>query len=123
MIPRIMILIFFAHVAIAKDTPLHAQIFLHQPHHKIKAIIGDKSQNRISFEPAGIREIVGDDSAYQVLHDRRGHNVFIAPKVQAGHIIEMTLISNGGKVQDISLKVVDGYGQAIIIKHSPRGQV
>jgi hypothetical protein len=92
-----------------------AKIYNYKPHNRISTCIGFKSQNRINFGSYGIKEIIGDESLYQLLHDSMGNNIFILPKVSVGETIEITIVSNGNKVQDLSLKVIDDFGQTIII--------
>ena len=94
---------------------IQAKIYNYKPHHRIKTHIGTKSQNRINFGNYGIREIIGDDNLYQLIHDSNGHNIFILPKAPAGAIIDITLVSNSNKIQDLSLEVMDDFGQTIII--------
>jgi hypothetical protein len=92
-----------------------AQEFNHDPTRKISAIIGSKSQTRISFCKVGIREVVGDNNKYSMVHDTLGMSIFISPKVKLGETINLTVISNGGKFQDLSLLVTDSEGKVILI--------
>ena len=94
---------------------VEAKIYNHEPYLRIKSSIGIKSQNRINFSNYGIREIIGDDTQYQIIHDSQGNNIFLIPKVLVGEIIEITLVSNSNKVQDLSLEVIDDFGQTIVI--------
>jgi len=98
------------------ESSINAQEFFHDSSKKIKAIIGTKSQTRISFGPYSIKEVVGDSNKYRMIYDIRGMSVFILPKVKAGENIDITIISSGGKVQDLSLHVVDTEGSIISIK-------
>jgi hypothetical protein len=104
-------------VIFADQVYVPAQIYSYKAYHRIKAYIGTKSQNRINFGNYGIKEIIGDDRLYQVIHDTQGHNLFIIPKTPAGEVIDITIVSNGNKAQDLSLKVIDDLGQTIVIEH------
>ncbi len=97
---------------------VQAQEFVYDPTHKILAIIGSKSQTRISFGSIGIREVVGDNNKYSMVHDTLGMSIFISSKVKVGETINLTIISNGGKFQDISLSVKDGEGKVILIRET-----
>lgn len=92
-----------------------AQEFPHDSHKKITAVIGTKSQTRISFGSYSIKEVVGDSNKYKMIHDSQGMSIFILPKVKAGEKIDITIISSGGKVQDLSLVVKDTEGSVISI--------
>ncbi|MGV2432071.1 MAG UNVERIFIED_CONTAM: hypothetical protein LVQ98_01395 [Rickettsiaceae bacterium] len=93
-----------------------AQIYDYKPNYKISANIGINSQNRINFGNYGIREIVGEESLYQIIHDSHGYNIFIIPKVLKGEVINISIIGNNNYVQDLELKVTEDYGQTIIIR-------
>jgi hypothetical protein len=94
---------------------ISTKIYHYTPHYRINTYIGLKSQNRINFGNYGIKEIIGDESRYQLVHDSMGNNIFILPKVAIGEIIDITIVSNSNKVQDLSLKIIDDFGQTIII--------
>lgn len=105
---------------LVKNTIL-AQEFNYDAHARIVANCGKKSQTRISFPPYTIREIVGDSNKYKLINDQRGASIYILPKVGAGEKINITLITTGGKSQDLSLNVVEGEGSLIILKQHHLG--
>ncbi len=94
---------------------VQARIYNYNPHHRIKSYIGIKSQNRINFGNYGIKEIIGDETLYQLIHDSSGNNIFIIPKAHIGEVIDITIVSNSHKVQDLSLQILDDFGQTIVI--------
>lgn len=95
---------------------LPAQEFIHDPYTKLIALAGTKSQTRISFPPYAIKEVVGDSNKYKMIHDASGASVFLMPKVKVGEKIDLTVITTGGKTQDILLNVKDSEGSVILIK-------
>lgn len=99
---------------------VYAEEFIFEPARKIETTIGNKSQTRISFGTYGIKEVVGDSNKYSMIHDSLGMSIFIIPKVRSGERIDLTLISNGGKTQDISLLVQDAAGKVILINERER---
>lgn len=105
---------FLAIKAFAED--MNAQEFVHDQARQIALVIGTKSQTRISFGNLGIKEVVGDSNKYTIVHDALGMSIFIMPKVKVGEKINITIISGGGKVQDLSLRVRDGEGGVILIR-------
>jgi hypothetical protein len=60
-------------------------------------------------------EVVGDESQYQLYWSGDYRNLFIAPKVEVGKTIELSLVLAGGKVQDIRFTVVKTAAQTIFI--------
>jgi TraK protein len=95
-----------------------ALVFEHDSTKKIKAVLGTKSQTRISMPPYSIREIVGDSNKYKIIHDTLGASIFIIPKVKAGNTIELTIITTGGKTQDFSFDIKEIEGSTILINSS-----
>ena len=74
-----------------KQIGIVAQEFNYDPTRTISAIIGNKSQTRISFCKVGIREVVGDNNKFSMVHDTLGMSVFISPKVKLGETINLTI--------------------------------
>jgi len=109
---------FFAVKAMAQDVGV--QEFVYDPTRQISALAGTKSQTRISFGNVGIKEVVGDSNKYTMVHDTLGTSIFIMPKVKVDEKINITIISGGGRLQDLSLRVKDGEGGVILIRDKSR---
>lgn len=90
--------------------------FEHNPYAKIITNIGAKSQTRISFKPYYITEVVGDSNKYKLISGMHASSIFILPKVKAGETIDLTIITNNGRAQDLSLNIDAGSGKTIYIK-------
>lgn len=83
---------------------IHAgQEFIYKPHSKIKARISQSKANRIEFGKLAIRQIIGDESQYQIITDLLSHTIFLIPKGKVGEVIELSLINNAGTVVDLQL--------------------
>jgi len=103
-------------IAFADYEYIQPQIYDYKPNIRIKSYIGLKSQNRINFGNYGIREIIGDDRLYKIIHDTHGQNIFIIPIAKAGEVIDITIVGNNNNVQDLSLKILDDFGRTIVIR-------
>ena len=91
-----------------------AQITLAQ---KIKASISSSFTNRIYFDRHGITDVIGDDSQYQIVTDRKATNLFLVPKIPVGKTIELSIINAIGEVADLVLQIKDIEGQVITISN------
>lgn len=77
--------------------------------------IGIKSHNRISIGGSIIKEIIGDESLYQIILSSSRNHIFIVPKSKEIPQINLTLITESNIVIDMYLRVVDENGKTIII--------
>ena len=78
--------------------------------------IGYNSHTRICFNPYQISEVVGDNSKFKLIRGVKAKNIFILPKAKEGEVIDITIITNNGKTQDLSFKISNGEGKTIYIK-------
>ena len=111
---RIFILTFF----IILPSIVIAQEFTYSGE-KIKAEISN-AKNRISMNVA-ITQIVGDESQYNIILDKKNKNIFLTPKVEIGESLELSIIDLSGHVVDLELTVKAIESQ--IIKINPRNIV
>lgn len=86
---------------------------------KIKTEISN-AKNRISMNLA-IAQIVGDESQYNIILDKKNKNIFLTPKVEIGESLELSLIDLSGHVVDLELTVKAIESQ--LIKINPRNIV
>jgi len=109
-----MIIIFTPKVTRAEGN-IPAQIYRHDSGRRIKAKISFKGVTRINFGSYGIKEVIGDESKYNLIASSDGGNVFITAKCSVGDVIDLTLVDVSHKIQDLSLVVSDIPSQTIII--------
>lgn len=112
---RIFIFTFF----VILPTFVIAQEFIYTGE-KIKAEISD-TKNRISFGNTSIAQIVGDESQYNIILDKKNKNIFLTPKVEIGESLELSIIDLSGHVVDLELTVKAIESQ--LIKINPRNIV
>lgn len=86
---------------------------------KIKTEISN-AKNRISMNVA-IAQIVGDESQYNIILDKKNKNIFLTPKVEIGESLELSIIDLSGHVVDLELTVKAIESQ--LIKINPRNIV
>jgi len=82
---------------------------------QIHVEISKSGNNRITASPYRIKEIIGDISRYELIHDKSG-NVFIIPKVDIGYVIELTVVTTDEKIWDLALEVRNIESKAIILR-------
>lgn len=82
---------------------------------KIEAVIGAGQLNRIQINGGQLIEVVGDESKYTIQRSSDWQNLFIAPKVEVGETVEISLVLAGNLVQDIRFTVGDVTAQTIFI--------
>jgi len=82
---------------------------------KIRARIARKELNRIEFGKTGTLEVIGDDSKYKLLADKKASTVFLMPNLPAGEVLELAVINNFGQIADLALSIEDIEGQTIRI--------
>ncbi len=93
-----------------------ANIYHFKPDERIKGEITNKEMTRIEFGKYGIAAVIGDENKYGFLNDEEGSNIFIKPKVPVGDKFSISLISQGGLVQDLDLTVQEKEAEAIIVR-------
>lgn len=92
------------------------QIYNHNNYGSIKAFIGADCHNRISFEGAKIRQVIGDQKEYQLVHNDLGGHIFILPKIAPGKHIHISIIAENNQVQEFELEVKENYKNPIIVR-------
>jgi type-F conjugative transfer system secretin TraK len=85
-------------------------------HERIQANISDKSMNRLSIDGDRIQEVIGLHDGIAVEKDKQHNNLFL--KVPQGNQeqIELTIITEGGLVQDLTLTPVNQSSASIVLK-------
>jgi hypothetical protein len=97
---------------------IDAKIFKHHPYRIIRTTIGAKCHNRISFENIKIRQVVGDQQEYQMIHDNLGGHLFLLPKVPPKQKICISIITENNLVQEFELEVREDVNIPIIVRFS-----
>ena len=90
----IIIMSFSINKILAKD-------YRYNPNKKLHIEISKSGLNRISNPPYKISQVVGDESNFKLQHDEKGNNIYIIPVGKIGSSFEISLINDGGFVQDI----------------------
>lgn len=85
------------------------------PNKRIEAVIGENELNRIFVQNFELTSVVGDESKYSLYWSNDYRHIFIRPKIAAGEIIELSLVSAGGIAQDVRFTVGDVTAQTIFI--------
>jgi hypothetical protein len=102
-------------------TAMSSTQFTFSPTQVIQTAIAYGQVNRIQVTSGEIMEVVGDENQYQLYWSGDYRNLFIAPKVEVGKTIELSLVLAGGMVQDIRFTVVKTAAQTIFINTNEGG--
>lgn len=95
-----------------------ASTYIANPDRRIELKISKSGINRISMFPYAISQVTGDESLYRLRSDNDGQNIYIMPLGKIGSKIELSLKSNIGIVQDLSLEVAAINGTSTVINMS-----
>ena len=82
---------------------------------RIRAFISYGLQNRFQVQGRKIREVIGQGFLYSINSDESGNHVFIMPAAAKGEMIDLTFICDNDKAIDLSLQVLEGRSQSILI--------
>jgi len=82
---------------------------------RIRAFISYGLQNRFQVRGRKIREVIGQGFLYSINSDESGNHVFITPVAKKGEMIDLTFICDNDKAIDLSLQVLEGRSQSILI--------
>ena len=82
---------------------------------RIRAFISYGLQNRFQVRGRNIREVIGQGFLYSINSDESGNHVFITPVAKKGEMIDLTFICDNDKAIDLSLQVLEGRSQSILI--------
>ena len=82
---------------------------------RIRAFISYGLQNRFQVQERKIREVIGQGFLYSINSDESGNHVFITPVAAKGEMIDLTFICDNDKAIDLSLQVLEGRSQSILI--------
>ena len=82
---------------------------------RIRAFISYGLQNRFQVQGRKIREVIGQGFLYSINSDESGNHVFITPVAALGEMIDLTFICDNDKAIDLSLQVLEGRSQSILI--------
>jgi hypothetical protein len=82
---------------------------------RIRAVVSYGLQNRFQVQGRKIREVIGQGFLYSINSDESGNHVFITPVAAKGEMIDLTFICDKDKAIDLSLQVLEGRSQSILI--------
>jgi hypothetical protein len=82
---------------------------------RIRALVSYGLQNRFQVQGRKIREVIGQGFLYSINSDESGNHVFITPVAAKGEMIDLTFICDNDKAIDLSLQVLEGRSQSILI--------
>jgi hypothetical protein len=82
---------------------------------RIRAVVSYGLQNRFQVQGRKIREVIGQGFLYSINSDESGNHVFITPVAALGEMIDLTFICDNDKAIDLSLQVLEGRSQSILI--------
>ena len=82
---------------------------------RIRAVVSYGLQNRFQVQGRKIREVIGQGFLYSINSDESGNHVFITPVATKGEMIDLTFICDNDKAIDLSLQVLEGRSQSILI--------
>lgn len=82
---------------------------------RIRAFISYGLQNRFQVQGRKIREVIGQGFLYSINSDESGNHVFITPVAAKGEMIDLTFICDNERAIDLSLQVLEGRSQSILI--------
>ena len=82
---------------------------------RIRAFISYGLQNRFQVQGRKIREVIGQGFLYSINSDESGNHVFITPVATKGEMIDLTFICDNERAIDLSLQVLEGRSQSILI--------
>lgn len=82
---------------------------------RIRAVVSYGLQNRFQVQGRKIREVIGQGFLYSINSDESGNHVFITPIAAKGEMIDLTFICDNDKAIDLSLQVLEGRSQSILI--------
>jgi hypothetical protein len=82
---------------------------------RIRALVSYGLQNRFQVQGKKIREVIGQGFLYSINSDESGNHVFITPIAPKGEMIDLTFICDNDKAIDLSLQVLEGRSQSILI--------
>jgi len=82
---------------------------------RIRAFISYGLQNRFQVQERKIREVIGQGFLYSINSDESGNHVFITPVAAKGEMIDLTFICDNERAIDLSLQVLEGRSQSILI--------
>lgn len=112
----------FAVGVVLQDVSLNAtpsQSLMMQPDKRIKAGISNDSMNRIAVANDRITQIFGDSDAYEAQTEESTGQVFLKPTVEnANKALAITLITESGLTQDMTLEPSTRDAVTIILKNS-----
>ena len=82
---------------------------------RIRAVVSYGLQNRFQVQGRKIREVIGQGFLYSINSDESGNHVFITPVAAKGEMIDLTFICDNERAIDLSLQVLEGRSQSILI--------
>lgn len=82
---------------------------------RIRALVSYGLQNRFQVQGRKIREVIGQGFLYSINSDESGNHVFITPVAALSEMIDLTFICDNDKAIDLSLQVLEGRSQSILI--------
>lgn len=82
----------------------------------IKAKITTKSHTRITVRGDLIKEIIGDESLFQIINTSSRNHIFICPKKADLKNINISLITDKNRAIDLELELDDDASKVIIIE-------
>lgn len=91
---------------------------------RLEASIAQDSMNRLMVSNDRILNIFGDEGSFVTQSDEQTGQVFIKPTVENGlKPLSLTLITENGLTQDLTLHPSQMTAATIVLKHSDRNQV
>jgi len=80
-------------------TAMSSTEFSFSPTKTIQTAIAYGQINRIQVRNGEIMEVIGDENQYQIYWSGDYRNLFIAPKLEVGKTIELSLVLAGAKLR------------------------
>lgn len=89
------------------------------PNKRLKAVISSDSMNRLAAANDRITQVYGDSEAYEVQTEESTGQLFLKPTLENGKKpLSITLITESGLTQDMTLEPVERDAATIILKNA-----
>ena len=113
-------LLLFIVFALLNCQGFSAQSLTMHPDKRLKAVIACDAMNRLMVANDRITQLFGDNEAYEVQSEENTGQVFLKPTAENGKKpLSVTLITENGLTQDLSLQPVEREATTIILKSPP----
>ena len=91
---------------------------------RLEAVINSESMNRIAVANDRITQIFGDEGTFESQNDETTGQIFLKPTVENGiKNLSLTLITEQGVTQDLTLKPTAKSAATIILKNTKGSQI